>query len=70
MPLYDLICDKGHVKEMFLKLNEQEPVCDKCGLPMKRAMSAPAFILVGSSWARDNYGLKKSKKKGDNKNDK
>jgi putative FmdB family regulatory protein len=66
MPLYDLFCDCGNTKEAILKLNEQEPVCDKCGLQMKKAMSTPAFILVGNGWAIDNYGLKQSKKKGEN----
>lgn len=64
MPLYDFICPKcGQEKEEFLKLNKQEPVCDKCGIQMKKAMSAPAFILKGSGWASDNYGLKEQKKK-------
>ncbi len=65
MPLYDLVCSCGYIKEAFLKLNELEPVCDKCGLQMKKAMSTPAFILAGSGWASDHYGLKQSKKKGD-----
>ena len=64
MPLYELVCDCGHTKEEILKMDEQEPVCDKCGLRMKRAMSAPAFILKGSGWYSDHYGLKKSKKGG------
>lgn len=69
MPLYDLVCTCGYTKEQVLKLNELEPVCDKCGLRMKKAMSAPAFILRGKHWAKDNYGLKKtSKSGGENKN--
>lgn len=68
MPLYDTVCVCGNTKEIFLKLNEQEPVCDKCGLQMKKAMSTPAFILSGTGWARDNYGLKQSKKKGEKNN--
>jgi putative FmdB family regulatory protein len=68
MPLYDIICACGNIKEIFLKLNEIEPVCDKCGLQMKKAMSTPAFILVGNGWAADRYGLKKSKSKGDKNN--
>lgn len=63
MPLYDLICDCGHTKEEMLKLDEEEPVCDRCGLRMKKAMSAPAFILNGKNWYRDHYGLKKESKK-------
>lgn len=67
MPLYDLVCSCGHKKEQVLKLDQQEPVCDKCGQIMKKAMSAPAFILKGSCWAKDSYGLKDKKEK---KNDK
>ena len=63
MPLYDLVCDCGHKVEMFLKLADKEPVCEKCGRRMKRAMSAPAFVLRGRNWAKDNYGLKKEAKK-------
>lgn len=67
MPLYDLVCSCGYTKEEILHIDEQEPVCDRCGLRMKRTMSAPAFILVGKNWAKDNYGLKKVKKKGGTK---
>ena len=64
MPLYELICPKcGQEKEEFLKLNEPEPVCDKCKVQMRKAMSAPAFVLKGRCWASDNYGLKEQKKK-------
>ena len=67
MPLYDLVCDCGHAKEQVLKLDEKEPVCEKCGLRMKKAISAPAFILKGTGWYKDHYGLKKTggKKKDD-----
>ena len=62
MPLYDLVCDCGHTKEQMLKLDEKEPLCDKCGLRMRKAMSTPAFILVGNNWYKDHYGLKKAVK--------
>ena len=70
MPLYDLVCDScGHVKECLLKLDEQEPVCDKCGLRMRKAMSAPAFHLKGKGWFKvDRYGLKEPKKGGGKNN--
>lgn len=65
MPLYDLICDNcGFRKEEILHIDQEEPVCDKCGFRMKRAMSAPVFILKGSCWAKDNYGCKKEKAGG------
>lgn len=63
MPLYELVCDNcGHKKEEILNMDDQEPVCDKCGLRMRRAMSAPAFHLKGSGWYKDHYGLKLNKK--------
>ena len=63
MPLYVLFCDCGNSYETILKLEENLPECGKCGLQMKKAISAPAFILKGSRWASDNYGLKKETKK-------
>jgi putative FmdB family regulatory protein len=70
MPLFDFFCDNcGAIKEEFLKLSEKEmPVCDKCGERMKKAMSAPAFILRGNGWYKDGYGLHE-KKGGKKKND-
>jgi putative FmdB family regulatory protein len=59
MPVYDIVCDNcGRKEEIFLKIDENPPACDKCGLPMRKTMSAPAFVLKGRRWASDNYGLK------------
>ena len=70
MPLYDFVCPNcGQTKEKFIKLNEQEPVCDKCNSRMRKAISAPAFILKGGGWYKDLYGLKKPTKKGGKKKD-
>jgi len=69
MPLYDLVCDCGHTKEQILKLNENEPACGKCGLRMKKAMSAPAFVLKGNGWYKDGYGLHTNQRKKEGKND-
>lgn len=71
MPLYDVVCDCGFRKEVVLKLNGEEPVCDVCGLQMRRAVSAPAFVLKGGGWASDGYSSAASKsgcKKGGTKN--
>jgi len=70
MPLYDLVCKNcGNTKEVFLKLDEPEPTCEKCQTKMTKAMSAPAFVLKGKNWYSDGYGLHDSKKKkGENKN--
>jgi len=64
VPIYDLVCEEcGDKVEMFLKLNEKEPVCDKCGGTLKKAMSAPAFVLKGRNWYKDGYGLHDNRKK-------
>jgi len=34
---------------------------------MRKAMSTPAFILVGNNWYKDHYGLKKAVKTEKNK---
>ena len=67
MPLYDFKCehcDKEH--ELFVKLDAKDPECPSCGRSMVRLTSATTFILNGTGWAKDNYGLK-AKKKGDKK---
>jgi len=67
MPLYDFKCehcDKEH--ELLVKLDAKAPECPSCGRSMIRLMSATTFILNGSGWAKDNYGLK-TKKKGNKK---
>jgi len=72
MPVYEFACSKcGKRLEMLVKIGtKKEPVCDMCGKPMKKVMSAPAFILNGSRWAHDNYGLSPAtkSKKGDKNN--
>lgn len=57
MPVYEFACNEcGKKLEMLVKLGDKkEPVCDMCRKPMKKVMSAPAFILKGSGWARDLY---------------
>jgi len=73
MPVYEFVCSKcGERSEVLVKLGtKKEPVCDMCGKQMKKVMSAPAFILKGSGWARDRYGLSSNtkSKKENKKND-
>ena len=61
MPLYDLYCKCGYEEEKILKLDEEMPICPKCGHQMKKAVSTTTFILKGSGWAADGYN-KKGKK--------
>ena len=65
MPLYEFKCENcGHEMEKYIKLADKEPNCPSCGRSMVKLMSATAFILKGSGWERDGYGLR-DKKKGD-----
>jgi putative FmdB family regulatory protein len=65
MPLYDFKCEKCEYEvEKQIKLDDKAPDCPKCGRSMTKLMSATSFILKGSGWERDGYGLR-GKKKGD-----
>lgn len=67
MPLYEFKCEHcDYEMEMFKKLNEKLPNCPVCGRSMIKLISATNFILNGTGWAKDNYGLK-IKKKGEKK---
>ena len=71
MPLYDFVCQCGYTKEAIVKSEDTyKPVCDVCGLEMKRAMSAPAFILKGSCWYSDGYSYSTKKNSGGKKDEK
>jgi len=65
MPLYDFKCEGcDHEMEKHIKLTDKEPECPVCGRSMIKLVSTTSFILKGSGWERDGYGLR-SKKKGD-----
>ena len=63
MILYDFRCKScGKEMEVLTKGDEKAPNCPICGHIMTKAISPTHFILKGSNWAKDNYGLKKGKK--------
>ena len=65
MPIYNFVCKHcNHETEMFKKMDEKAPNCQSCGRSMVRAMASITFILKGSRWSCDNYGLKEKKKGG------
>lgn len=46
MPLYDIVCDSGHRSERFIPLEKfSDPIQCTCGLPARRAISAPMFTV-------------------------
>ena len=56
MPLHDVYCEGcDYADEIILKLNEETPLCPKCGCQTKKAMSSSTFVLCGGGWASDGY---------------
>ena len=62
MPIYDYGCEKcGHKFEKLVKIDAPIPPCPECGdQEVKKLVSASGFLLKGSGWYRDHYGLKPS----------
>ena len=54
MPLYEYKCESCGRRE--------EKLCETCKYEMKKLISISSFALEGDGWAKDNYGLKNSKK--------
>jgi len=54
VPIYDYVCETcGHVVEVIHPISASGPAtCERCGGPMKRALSAPAIVFKGSGWAK------------------
>lgn len=57
MPLYEYRCSAcGEVFEKMQKFSDQPlKVHDKCGGPVQRLISAPAFHFKGSGWYVTDY---------------
>ncbi len=68
MPTYSYICDacgKSFEKEQRIS---EDPLkkCELCGKPKaRRQIAAGNFILKGSGWYSDHYGLKSGSKASD-----
>jgi putative FmdB family regulatory protein len=62
MPIYEYRCEDCQARfERLVKLNAPIPPCPTCeGTEVTRLVSAAGFILKGSGWYKDHYGLKKS----------
>lgn len=62
MPIYEYACPTcGHRFEEMQKISDPPiTVCPTCGAgEVKKLVSATSFVLKGSGWYRDHYGLKK-----------
>jgi putative FmdB family regulatory protein len=54
MPLYDYRCAAcGHEVEVMHSVHGTGPdLCERCGGPMRKALSPPAIHFRGSGWAK------------------
>ena len=54
MPLYDYRCTScGHEVEVTHSVHGTGPeTCERCGGPMRKALSTPAIHFKGSGWAK------------------
>ena len=62
MPLFEFVCPNcKRVEEILQRYNDPPPVCRCKGedAEMQRRVGGGSFILNGSGWYRDHYGLKK-----------
>jgi len=60
MPIYEYQCTYCAFKfDRLMKMNSDKPRCPKCGDAVKKTVSKGSFILKGSGWYKDGYGLKK-----------
>lgn len=59
MPLYDYICDNGHIVEVMHGVNDSGPAkCERCGAQMRKLLSTPAIVFKGSGWAKKDRSSK------------
>jgi putative FmdB family regulatory protein len=61
MPIYEYECPSCTARfEEMVKMGAPAPACPTCGgVEVRKLVSAAAFMLKGSGWYKDHYGLKK-----------
>jgi putative FmdB family regulatory protein len=62
VPLYEYECvDNGHRFEVIQKFSDPPvEVCPKCGSPVRKVISSPAFQFKGTGWYITDYARKDS----------
>ncbi len=67
MPIYEYACDAcDHSFEMIQRIDSPPPAeCPECGdTHVRKLVSCTSFVLKGSGWYKDGYGLQKSGSSG------
>ncbi len=66
MPIYEYACQAcEHEFELLQPMRAPPPqACPACGAgQVRKRVSATSFVLKGSGWYRDHYGLKRTPSK-------
>jgi putative FmdB family regulatory protein len=58
MPLFEYLCEScGRKMEVIQSVGEKPPaICDRCGGPLRKLLSAPSFQFKGTGWYVSDYG--------------
>lgn len=70
MPIYEFACGEcGTQFDKLMKMTSPVPSCPECeSASVKKLVSASGFVLKGTGWYKDHYGLKSgSSDKGSDK---
>jgi putative FmdB family regulatory protein len=61
VPIYEYQCTYCMLKfERLMKVNSDKPRCPLCNCSfVDKLVSKGSFVLKGSGWYKDGYGLKK-----------
>ena len=57
MPIYEYLCDQCGKRSEVLQRLQDAPLtlCDACGGPVRKLVSAPSFQFKGSGWYGTDY---------------
>jgi putative FmdB family regulatory protein len=60
MPIYEYVCERCGAKTEAIQRVSDPPLteCAKCGGPLRKKVSAPAFQFKGSGWYVTDYARK------------
>jgi putative FmdB family regulatory protein len=64
MPIYEYRCPKGHLFELFQRMDEEPPaVCEVCGAaPLEKVLHPVPIFFKGKGFYSTDYGRGKRKR--------